>query len=282
MPTTESPVDTFVRLTTLRREGSTQVSEPGGASPAGTMFGGMLCAQAVMAASAMTDLPLPHSLHMVFLRPGNVSEPVVYRTEALREGRSFATFRVSGEQAAGRVVDGTVSLTSSRPGPAQQQASSPAGAPPDGLVPLWQAMGSSEPGAIVFHTPGELQTGPLPLQERGDPPNFRFWYELDKRLELNGAVRAAALVHGSDQLSAPLARYFFGRPGSQSSLDHSVWFHGEEMPAGMHILEFESPRAASGRALLLGAMFQSDGALVMSVAQEATFRIPEAGAGQQP
>ena len=39
-----------------------------------------------------------HSLHGYFLRPGNPNEPTVFTVDRIRDGRSFATRRVTGIQ----------------------------------------------------------------------------------------------------------------------------------------------------------------------------------------
>src|SRR6516225_3301672 len=70
----------------------------------GTVFGGQVLGQALSAA-VQTVVPErhPHSLHAYFLRPGDVSRPIVYDVDRIRDGRSFTTRRVVAIQA-GRAI----------------------------------------------------------------------------------------------------------------------------------------------------------------------------------
>src|SRR5258708_14888768 len=60
-----------------------------------TVFGGQVLGQA-LAAAAQTVPPERHvhSLHAYFLRPGDVSKPIVYDVDRIRDGSSFTTRRV--------------------------------------------------------------------------------------------------------------------------------------------------------------------------------------------
>ncbi len=63
------------------------------------IFGGLVVAQALVAAMrvAPQNMP-PHSLHAYFILPGDPSQPILYETDNLRDGRSFATRRVVARQ----------------------------------------------------------------------------------------------------------------------------------------------------------------------------------------
>src|SRR5450432_1496509 len=61
----------------------------------GTVFGGQVLGQALSA--AVQTVPSErhvHSLHAYFLRPGDVSKPIVYDVDRIRDGGSFTTRRV--------------------------------------------------------------------------------------------------------------------------------------------------------------------------------------------
>src|SRR5450432_2613982 len=61
----------------------------------GTVFGGQVLGQAL--SSAVQTVPPErhvHSMHAYFLRPGDVSRPIVYNVDRLRDGTSFTTRRV--------------------------------------------------------------------------------------------------------------------------------------------------------------------------------------------
>src|SRR5262245_11905566 len=65
----------------------------------GTVFGGQVLGQALSA--AVQTVPAErhvHSLHAYFLRPGDVSKPIVYDVDRIRDGSSFTTRRVVAVQ----------------------------------------------------------------------------------------------------------------------------------------------------------------------------------------
>lgn len=78
-----------------------------GASPPTKLqqvFGGQVAAQALVASTRTVEPRMSvHSLHGYFLRPARAEKPVVYRVERIRDGRSFATRRVTGIQS-GEVI----------------------------------------------------------------------------------------------------------------------------------------------------------------------------------
>lgn len=61
-----------------------------------------------------------------------------------------------------------------------------------------------------------------------------------------------------------------------ASLDHSVWFHSDNFRADEWLLyEMYTSRAHGGRGLNFGRLFNRQGELVMSFAQEAVIRMRE-------
>ncbi len=66
----------------------------------GRVFGGQVLAQALAAVQATVPASRPtcHSFHSYFLLPGDVTKPIVYDVERLRDGRSFSTRRVKAVQ----------------------------------------------------------------------------------------------------------------------------------------------------------------------------------------
>jgi acyl-CoA thioesterase-2 len=65
----------------------------------GRVFGGQVLGQALSAAvQTVPPERKVHSLHSFFLRPGNVSKPIVYEVDRIRDGGSFTTRRVVAVQ----------------------------------------------------------------------------------------------------------------------------------------------------------------------------------------
>ena len=58
------------------------------------VYGGQVAGQALVAAGrTVDDDRRVHSLHAYFLRPGDVSVPILYQVDRIRDGRSFTTRR---------------------------------------------------------------------------------------------------------------------------------------------------------------------------------------------
>ena len=65
----------------------------------GRVFGGQVVAQAFMAAQrSIDDDKVAHSFHAYFLRPGNESQPIIFRVGRDFDGGSFANRRVIATQ----------------------------------------------------------------------------------------------------------------------------------------------------------------------------------------
>src|SRR5262252_598211 len=88
----------------------------------GTVFGGQVIGQALSAA-AQTVPPerSVHSLHAYFLLPGDVTRPIVYDVDRIRDGSSFTTRRVVAIQRGRPIFNMSASFQKSEPGFAHQE-----------------------------------------------------------------------------------------------------------------------------------------------------------------
>ncbi len=57
-----------------------------------------------------------------------------------------------------------------------------------------------------------------------------------------------------------------------ASLDHAIWFHAPVKFSDWHLYAMDSPFAGSGRSFNRGSIYNQDGKLVASVAQEGLMR----------
>src|SRR5271170_7794144 len=62
------------------------------------IFGGLVIAQALLAAYATVENSLCHSIHCYFLRAGDPSVPILYEVDRARDGRTFTARRVTAIQ----------------------------------------------------------------------------------------------------------------------------------------------------------------------------------------
>ena len=60
-----------------------------------------------------------------------------------------------------------------------------------------------------------------------------------------------------------------------ATLDHCIWFHSAFRVDDWLLYTMESPRATSGRGFCLGRLYDQQGRLVLSCAQEGVVRIKE-------
>lgn len=67
-----------------------------------------------------------------------------------------------------------------------------------------------------------------------------------------------------------------------ATLDHCIWFHSSFRVDEWLLYTMESPRATSGRGFALGRLYDQQGRLVVSCAQEGVVRIKEASSSYQP
>jgi hypothetical protein len=100
----------------------------------GTVFGGQVLGQALSA--AVQTVPTErwvHSLHAYFLRPGDVSRPIVYEVDRIRDGGSFTTRRVVAIQHGEAIFNLAASFQAPEPG-FEHQAPMPEAPPPESTI----------------------------------------------------------------------------------------------------------------------------------------------------
>jgi len=86
--------DALVKLLDLRRLDEDRFEGDSPTVGPQRVFGGQVAAQALTAAGRTVDpARAVHSLHGYFVRAGDPSEPIEYRVENIRDGRSFSVRR---------------------------------------------------------------------------------------------------------------------------------------------------------------------------------------------
>ncbi len=252
----------------------------------GRVFGGMIAAQALMAAGRTVERALVHSVHVHFLRPGRHRLPIEWRVERLRDGRLHSIRHVVGVQQSAIVATMTASFTEPQVGLAHQDEM-PAVPSPE-VLPEADDLKAD----ILRRAAVQEVSGPLELREcdpasavpaPGTPARRAVWIRPRGIFPDTPLLHAALLVFASDRAMLSTA----GRPHGLvwgplvgASLDHTVWLHHPARFDGWVLSTSESPIAAGGRALVLGAVHNVDGTRVASVAQEGIIRaVPRSRAG---
>lgn len=245
----------------------------------GALFGGLVAAQATVAAGRTVADRMLHSLHGYFMRPGRHDVPIRFIVDRLRDGRTFATRQVVAHQSGEAIFNLSASFTRPEDGISHQNPM-PAAPRPDGL-PEWEDVRAALLGDPAKRRPD----GPIevrvcdpetPDPARTYPPQRRVWMRLRGQPPDDPLMNAALLVFATDRtLLRTAARPYVGKWGARigASLDHAVWLHRPARFEGWLLYTSESPAAHAARALVLGAMYQEDGSRILSVAQEGLLRM---------
>ena len=107
---------------------------PPGSIKVTRIYGGRLVGQALEAATrTVATTLLANSVHTYFVRPGDLSIPVIYRVLRLRDGQSFATRSVLASQRGRPIAIVMASFHIHEPSSFEHQHPMPAVPPPESL-----------------------------------------------------------------------------------------------------------------------------------------------------
>ncbi|GAA1947525.1 acyl-CoA thioesterase [Kitasatospora viridis] len=253
-------------------------------------FGGQVAAQALTAGGHTVDPERTvHSLHGYFLRPGDPARPIVYQVERLRDGRSYATRRVTAVQGGEAIFVFSASFKRPEPAAGERQRTMPPVPGPEELEDAFAVWAATSPEDFAtttgFHSL-EMRFVPadapgLPPEPAGVPQQF-VWMRTGTPLPADDPlVHACALTYLSDLTLAPTTALHLQKPRFQrsepnqvalASLDHAMWFHRPFRADEWVLYAQRSPSASDGRGLALGEFYDRDGVLIASAVQEALLR----------
>jgi acyl-CoA thioesterase-2 len=230
------------------------------------LFGGFVVAQAVHAAtrSAPEGRRL-HSVHAYFLRPVVYGPPVEYAAEVVRDGRSFSSRRLEAAQDGKAVLTMLCSFATDTDGYEYDLGPRPGSGPPadDAAV-------DDGPGPWVAQDVGPTPAAPDGTRES----THRMWFRIPARLPDDPDLHTALLGFATDWTGTggrPL--HLDGDITGMVSLDHAVWFHRPARADDWHFYDVQSVVNANGRGLLRGTMRDTEGRVVVSVAQEMRLQV---------
>ena len=249
------------------------------------IFGGLVIAQALLAAYETVPERVCHSLHAYFIRPGDVKAPVLYQVERARDGGTFTTRRVAAIQNGEQIFNLAASFQAPEEGLEHQFDMPDAPDPqtiPDEVTRIREIAHKLPPRMA------ENLTRERPIDVRwpdpqhlfkpvAKPPHKQVWMRCKEPIGDSVRLQQALLAYASDMAFMETALRVHGliwtSPGLQSaSLDHAMWFHRPSDFNDWHLFEQDSPSTSQGRGLVRGQMF-SNGALVASMAQECLMRV---------
>jgi acyl-CoA thioesterase-2 len=254
----------------------------------GTVFGGQVLGQALSA--AVQTVPRErhvHSLHAYFLRPGDVTRPIVYDVDRIRDGGSFTTRRVRAIQNGHPIFNMSASFQVLETGFDHQDEMPEVPAPE--TLPTEQERLAKK--AHLLPEPMReraLAVRPFELRavDRDDEdlfghtpkaPQRAVWLRTIEKLPDDPALHCYLLAYASDYSFVTTSLLPHGvtwmTPGMQvASLDHAMWFHEPFRVDDWLLHVIDSPAARGGRGLVRGRVFTRAGRLVASTTQEGLIR----------
>lgn len=282
-----SPLDELVALLDIAATSDTTFVGQLAASAAttGHVFGGLVAAQATVAAYRTVEADRPmHSLHAYFLRRGNPLVPIEFRVEVTRDGRAFSHRRVSAVQGDRAIMEMACSFATAEQG-LQHQTTMPEVIGPEQLRSDWEYLREipgTEPSVTI---PGPIdirsaEPHSIIGRQRKEPTDrSRMWMRADGELPEDPVVHTAVLVYSSDltvldPVTRPGAMSVFARDVLPATVDHALWIHGQIRADEWWLCDLDSTWAGAGRGLGRGKVFDREGRLIAQIAQEGLIRLP--------
>lgn len=249
------------------------------------IFGGQVIAQALAAAYRTVPDRLCHSLHAYFIRPGNPEYPVVYQVDRARDGGSFTTRRIVALQNGKQIFNMSASFQVAEEG-WDHQHQMPDVEGPEGLKTRAQIrMGIAdkipEKMRTEFLRPRPIEvrevdprdmTNPTPQDDRNHT-----WIRLEAAKGQGPQMQHCLLAYASDMSllgSSLLPHGLTWLKGEvmMASLDHAMWFHAPIQFEDWHLYSMDAPFTGGARGFTRGTIYNQDGQMVASVAQEGLLR----------
>ena len=288
--TPEQLVAGLVRLLTVTPAGDnafTGGQQPGGI---GRVFGGQVIAQALQSAQVTAPEGMEaHSLHAYFLRGGREGVDIDYAVAADFDGRSFANRRVVARQDGSAILNLTASFQLPEEGLEHDDCPMPDVPSPEELPTDTEMRKKflAEMGEIS-DAQRELMTRPRPIEMRTSgklhwmnadkkPPHAHSWFRAAAALPDDPALHRAVIAYASDYTLLGTSALPHGLSWARgelkgASLDHAIWFHRPARADEWLLYATDSPWSGGGRGFNRGRIFNRDGELVASVAQEGVVR----------
>ena len=254
----------------------------------GTLYGGHLLAQAVMAAGqTVENRRLPHSLHAYFIRPGAVTEAIKYAVKSVRDGGHYTTREVLASQSHGDVLKMMLSCHLPESSIEHQVEMPPVPSPHELIsdqAHLKELVGDVPPKyRTLLDQDRAFETRSVepqnPFRPTVRPGRRQVWYRAKDTLPADPWLHSALLVYISDfnVLTTALMPHGMSWPTPgvmMTSLDHSVWLHRPFRCDDWLLHDIEATTTADGRGFVRGQFFDQSGQLVASIAQEGMIRYP--------
>lgn len=251
--------------------------------PWGGLFGGHIVAQSLHAAAKTVDPTyLPHSLRAYFIRRGDITEPVRYEIDRIRNGRSFCTRRVVVRQSQGAILNLEASFQVAEESADVTVVQMPTDLP-DPLTVADNSWSPSFDRRTIADTPATQG-------DRTGLGRTLMWMKVNETVGDDELLNRCWLSYLSDEQPFEAVRRALRRAqppewelpvdpfapmewkSNGASLDHAVWFHRPFRADSWHLYDVSCHSYTGGRGLTTGHVFAADGTHVATVAQEILHR----------
>lgn len=253
----------------------------------GEVFGGQYLGLSIAAAMRGSDGRPPHAMLATFLRGAQAADPLDYKAERTRDGRTFAHRRITAVQHGREVFRAEVSLHDWEDGELEHAARMPDVPPPEALVSLRDHVrrnADTLDDVTVRRVLGRtsfdsyfMEPG-LTVGKCADGPAITAWVRPnDPPPPDDPAAFYATLAYLSDACGNFACRALhtpsiFDGSTAAATLNHAIWFHSRPRPFEWILFVNESPFAGGGLGINRGLMYSRDGHLLASIVQEALIR----------
>ncbi|MFS4491362.1 acyl-CoA thioesterase [Maribacter sp. 2308TA10-17] len=256
-------------------------------APWGRVFGGQVLGQALHAAyQTVPEERIAHSLHGYFILGGDLKYPIRYEVDTIRNGGSFTTRRVVALQNGKAIFNMAASFQVKADG-VDHQIPMPNLIPPEKLTTsleqleeikdafpsAYQRLKAIQPKVFEFKPVEKFTTQ---LAKNGSP-FFHTWLRTSEKAEIDIRMQHQLLAYASDYnllttATLPHREQLNKGKTFYASLDHAIWFHRDFDIRKWLLYSMDSPSASNSRGFARGSVFDRQGILVASVAQEGLMR----------
>lgn len=238
----------------------------------GTLFGGQMLAQAIVAAGRGHTTMRVKSIQVVFARAARADQPVDITVETIHSGRNFASSSVDFRQHARVCARALVLLHTSEPDLIRHQPSMPAVPPPDDTSAIAQPLAA----------PDTIVVGDVDILDPGStgPAELALWVRFPTDKAGDPLVSQALLAHATDgwligaamRPHAGIGQSMAHKEISTGVVSHSLSFHDEFSAAQWCLIDQRSVFAGNGRAFGTADVFSQTGRYIASFSQDAILR----------
>lgn len=252
----------------------------------GAVFGGQVMGQALSAAKETVEADRKvHSFHSYFLRPGDVSRPIIYDVENIRDGGSITTRRIKAIQHGKPIFYMTASFQAESEG-FDHQDEMPDVPPPEELMSeqdhiLTRRDDLPEDIRAKFVCERPIEMRPVryhnPVSEDVSDPIRYVWFKANGLMPDDVRIHKYLLAYASDFNFLPTALQPHGKgfmsPNMQVvTIDHSMWFHRDFRMDDWLLYAVDSSSASGSRGLVRGRFFNREGKMIATSVQEGLIR----------